>query len=94
MVAHYQIERHKRIANPLGIIILSFLGLSVSSRKTARGVGVHIFIGMGLAFTFVFLQQVSTVFSVSGGLPPVLGTWIPNLIFLVIMIYMLRFAQK
>ena len=94
LVAHYQIERHKRIANPLGIIILTFLGLSVSSRKTARGVGVHIFIGMGLAFTFVFLQQVSTVFSVSGGLPPVLGTWIPNLIFLVIMIYMLRFAQK
>lgn len=94
LVAQYQIERHKRIANPLGIIILSFLGLSVSSRKTARGVGVHIFIGMGLAFTFVFLQQISTVFSVSGGLPPVLGTWIPNIIFLIVTILMLRFAQK
>lgn len=94
LVAQYQIERHKRLANPLGIIILSFLGLSVSSRKTARGVGVHIFIGMGLAFTFIFLQQVSTVFSVSGGLSPVLGTWIPNIIFLIITILMLRFAQK
>ncbi|MCQ2283797.1 MAG: LptF/LptG family permease [Bacteroidales bacterium] len=94
LVAHYQIEAHKRVANPLGIIIMTFLGLSVSFRKNVRGVGVHIFMGMGLAFTFIFLQQVSTVFSVSGGLPPVLGTWIPNLIFLVITIGMLKFVSK
>lgn len=94
LVAHYQIEEHKRMANPVGIIIMTFLGLSVSSRKNARGVGVHIFMGMGLAFTFIFLQQVSTVFSVSGGLPPILGTWLPNLLFLGITIYMLKFAQK
>lgn len=94
LVAHYQIERNKRVSNSLGIIIMTFLGLSVSSRKNQRGVGVHIFMGMGLAFTFIFLQQVSTVFSVSGGLSPVLGTWIPNIIFLGITILMLKFAQK
>lgn len=94
LVAHYQIEQHKRVANPLGIIIMTFLGLSVSSRKNARGVGVHIFMGMGLAFTFIFLQQVSTVFSVSGGLPPILGTWFPNIIFLFITIFMIVVAQK
>ena len=94
LVAHYQIEAHRRVSNPLGIIIMTFLGLSVSTRKNARGVGVHLFMGMGLAFTFIFLQQVSTVFSVSGGLPPVLGTWLPNMLFLGITIYMLKFAQK
>ncbi len=94
LVANYQIEAHKRVSNPLGIIIMTFLGVSVSSRKNARGVGVHIFIGMGLAFTFIFLQQISTVFSVSGGLPPVLGTWIPNLIFLVVTLVLLKMAQK
>lgn len=94
LVQSFQIEQHKRVANPIGIIIMTFLGLSVSSRKSARGVGVHLFIGMGLAFTFIFFQQISTVFSVSGNLPPVLGTWIPNIIFLAITIWMLRFAQK
>jgi len=94
LVQSFQIEQHKRVANPIGIIIMTFLGLSVSSRKSARGVGVHLFIGMGLAFTFIFFQQISTVFSVSGNLPPVLGTWIPNIIFLAVTIYMLRFAQK
>lgn len=94
LVSHFQIEQHKRIANSIGIFIMTFLGLSVSSRKNQRGVGVHIFMGMGLAFTFIFLQQVSTVFSVSGGLPPVLGTWIPNIIFLFITVLSLKMAQK
>lgn len=94
LVANYQIEQHKRVTNPLGIIIMTFLGLSISSRKNQRGVGVHLFMGMGLAFVFIFLQQISTTFSVSGGLPPILGTWIPNIIFLFITLFMLMVAQK
>lgn len=94
LLANYQIEQHKRLANPLGIIIMTLLGVSVSCRKSTRGVGVHVFIGMGLAFSFIFLQQVSTVFSVSGGLPPVLGTWFPNIIFLLITIVMLKMTPK
>ena len=94
LLANYQIEQHKRLANPVGILIMTLLGVSVSCRKSMRGVGVHVFIGMGLAFSFIFLQQVSTVFSVSGGLPPVLGTWFPNIIFLIITIVMLRMTPK
>lgn len=94
LLANYQIERHKRLANPVGILIMTLLGVSVSCRKTTRGVGVHIFFGVGLVFTFVFLQQISTVFSVSGGLPPVLGTWFPNIIFAIITIVLLRMTPK
>jgi lipopolysaccharide export system permease protein len=94
LLASYQIEQHKRLANPVGILIMTLLGVSVSCRKSTRGVGVHVFIGMGLAFTFIFLQQISTVFSVSGGLPPVLGTWIPNIIFAIITIILLKMTPK
>jgi len=94
LLANYQIEQHKRLANPVGILIMTLLGLSVSCRKTTRGVGVHIFIGIGLVFTFIFLQQISTVFSVSGGLPPVLGTWLPNIIFTVITGVLLKMTPK
>lgn len=93
-VKYYQREQHKRLSNPLGTIIMTLLGFSVASRKMHRGVGVHLFIGMGMAFSFIFLQQVSDVFAVSGGLPPVLGAWIPNMIFLVVCAFMLRFTQK
>ena len=94
LMANYQIEQHKRLANPVGILIMTLLGVSVSCRKSTRGVGVHVFIGMGLAFSFIFLQQISTVFSVSGGLPPILGTWFPNIIFLIITIIMLKMTPK
>ena len=94
LLANYQIEQHKRLANPVGILIMTLLGVSVSCRKSTRGVGVHVFVGMGLAFSFIFLQQISTVFSVSGGLPPILGTWIPNIIFAIITIVMLRMTPK
>ena len=94
LLANYQIEQHKRLANPVGILIMTLLGVSVSCRKTTRGVGVHIFIGIGLAFSFIFLQQISTVFSVSGGLPPVLGTWIPNIIFAIITAVLLKMTPK
>ena len=94
LLANYQIEQHKRLANPVGILIMTLLGVSVSCRKTTRGVGVHIFIGIGLAFTFIFLQQISTVFSVSGGLHPVFGTWLPNIIFAIITVVLLKLTPK
>lgn len=94
MSKFYIIEAHKRIANSLGTIIMTLLGLSVASRKNRRGVGVHLFVGIALAFTFVFLQQVSTVFSIYGGFSPALGTWIPNIIYTIVCIFMIRTCQK
>jgi len=94
MAKFYIIEAHKRIANSLGTIIMTFLGVSVASRKTQRGVGVHLFIGIALGFTFIFLQQVSTVFSIFGGFSPALGTWMPNIIYAFICLFMIRACQK
>lgn len=94
LVDQYVIEQQRRLANPFGTIIMTIFALSVSSRKTRRGVGVHVFIGMGLAFSFVFFQQISTVFSVQGNMPPGLGTWIPNIICLILCVIMLRSTPK
>jgi len=94
MSKFYIMEAHKRVANSLGVVIMTFLGLSVASRKNRRGVGVHLFFGIALAFTFVFLQQVSTVFSIYGGFSPALGTWMPNIIYAFICFFMIRTCQK
>ena len=94
MAKFYIIEAHKRVANSLGTIIMTLLGLSVASRKNRRGVGVHLFFGIALAFTFVFLQQVSTVFSIYGELSPAFGTWMPNIIYSFVCFFMIRTCQK
>lgn len=94
LVDQYIIEQQRRLANPFGTIIMTIFAVCVSSRKTRRGVGVHIFIGMGLAFSFVFFQQISTVFSVQGNMPPGLGTWIPNILCLILCVILLRSTPK
>lgn len=94
LVKFYQIERQKRLANPFSIIIMTLLGLSVAARKTRRGVGVHIFIGLFFVFTFIFFQQVSNVFAISEQLSPALATWLPNIAYMVICIILLRFTPK
>lgn len=94
LVKSYQIEQHRRVANPASIIVMTLLGLCVAARKTQRGIGVHIFIGMFFVFTFIFLQQVSTVFAVSESLSPAMAVWLPNLIYLGISAFLLFTIPK
>ncbi|MCL2246315.1 MAG: LptF/LptG family permease [Lentimicrobiaceae bacterium] len=94
MSKFYIIQAHKRIANSLGTIIMTLLGLSIAFRKNRRGIGVHLFFGIALVFIFVFLQQISTVFSIYGGFSPALGTWVPNIIYTMICVFMIWNCQK
>lgn len=94
MAKHYIIEKQTRLANSFGTFIMTILAFCVASQKTRRGVGVHLFFGIGLAFIFIFLQQVSNVFSLSGAIPPGLGPWIPNLIYLVVCAVLLKYSTK
>ena len=94
MAKYYIIQANKRIANAIGIFIMTLLGVAIAFRKNRRGVGVNLFFGIALVFIFVFLQQVSTVFSTEGGLSPALGTWIPNIIYTFICFFMIKTCQK
>ena len=90
----YVIEKYKRLAGPAAIIILTFIGVSLSSRKVRGGIGMHLGVGIALTFSYIFLMQVSTVFSAFGSLHPAVGAWIPNIIFFFIGVYLLQKAPK
>ncbi len=90
----YEIEKHKRLAGPAAIIILTFIGVALSSRKVRGGIGMHLGIGIALTFSYIFLMQVTTVFSAFGDLSPAVGAWIPNMIFMLIGLYLLQKAPK
>lgn len=93
-VTFYEIEKHKRIAIPVSTIILSLMGVSLTSRKRRGGTGINLAIGITLAFGYIVLSQISTVFAQYGNLSPVIAVWIPNVIFLIVAIFTVRFAQK
>lgn len=90
----YEIERHRRIAFPFATFIMTMLGVAVSSRKVRGGIGLQIAIGIAVGFIFVLFMQVFTSYAASGAMNPAIAVWIPNVIFAVLAIMMLRWAPK
>jgi lipopolysaccharide export system permease protein len=90
----YEIEKNKRIAGPVAIIILTFIGVALSSRKIRGGIGMHLGVGLALTFSYILLMQISTVFATFGDLSPVIASWIPNIIYFLIGLYLLKIAPK
>ncbi len=90
----FEVEKNKRASGPVAIIILTVIGVALSSRKVRGGIGMHLGVGIGLTFSYILLMQVSTVFSTFGNLSPFIASWIPNIIFTFIAIYLLIKAPK
>jgi len=93
-VDYYKLERQRRMANPFSTIVLTLIAVPLAGRKVRGGVGLHIGIGIGISFAFILLNQVSSVFATEGGLEPEIAAWVPNMIFMVIAILLLRNAPK
>jgi lipopolysaccharide export system permease protein len=88
------VERYRRFATPIAVLILSMIGAVVACRKVRGGSGSHIAIGFVLAAGFILMDRFSTIFSTKGSLPPVIAAWIPDLVFLFVAIYIYRRAPK
>lgn len=93
-VTQYEVEQHKRTAYPFAALILTLIGVSLSSRKIRGGMGMHLGFGIALTFIYILFMQFATVFAVYGGLAPVLAAWIPNFLFSIIAVILVRNAPK
>ncbi len=90
----YLIEKYQRLFNPLAFIVLTIIGVSLSSRKTRGGTGMHLALGITLAFTFIMMMKITSVFSTKGNLHPMISVLIPIIAFFIIGIYLLKKAPK
>lgn len=90
----FLIEKHRRIANPFAVFILTLIGVSLSSRKIRGGIGMNIGIGLGLSFSYILFLQFSSQFSLKGNLGPMLAMWIPNMLYAVIALVLYKLAPK
>jgi lipopolysaccharide export system permease protein len=90
----YMIELYRRTADPFTIIILTLIGVSISSRKTRGGLGLHIALGIIIGAAFVITSKFSVSFATSHTLHPLLGIWLPNILFFTIAVLLISRAQK
>ena len=89
-----QVEQHARYAYPLGTFILTLIAVSLSSRKVRGGTGLHIGVGIALCFSYILFYRFFEEFAKSGSLPVGVAIWLPNLIYLVIGVYLYQKAPK
>jgi lipopolysaccharide export system permease protein len=89
-----KVERYRRDAVCVTVILLTLIGAVVAGRKIRGGSGGHLAIGFVTAALFILADRFSTIFSTKGNLPPVLAAWIPNIIFVFVLYGLYRKAPK
>ncbi len=89
-----KVERYRRDATPASVILLTFIGAVVASRRVRGGSGVHLAIGFIAGASFILTDRFSTIFSTKGNLHPVLAAWMPNIIFAFVALWFYRRAPK
>ena len=77
----YQIEKYIRITYPFTIIILTFIGVIVSAKKTRGGTGFQIALGFVISFIFIIFFIMSKSMAEGGSMPAKLAVWLPNITF-------------
>ncbi len=86
----YQIEKYIRFTAPFAAFILTFIGLTVSARKSRGGPGFHIALGFLLAFIYIIFYLFSRRLAEAGGMNPIFAVWLPNIVFSVIGVLMYK----
>lgn len=93
-VEPFIIEKYRRVSDPFSAIILTIIGVAVSSRKVRGGTGFHIGIGLLISFSYIFFIRVSTTFAINGDMAPLVAVWLPNVLYSLIALWMYRAAPK
>lgn len=80
----YQIEKYIRYMAPFSVIILTFIGVIVSARKSRGGTGFQIALGFVIAFVFIIFFILSRAIAEANSMDPLLAVWLPNITFSII----------
>jgi lipopolysaccharide export system permease protein len=90
----YEVEKHRRTADPFTVLILTIIGVAVGGRKVRGGMGLHLAMAVVIGAVYIFFTKVSITFTMNHNVAPLLGVWIPNIIFAGLAAYLVKIAQK
>ncbi len=90
----YLVVLYKKYSIPVSAFILTIIAVAVSSMKRRGGMGMNLAIGIALAFIYIFFDKIFGVLAEKSSLPPLIAVWIPNFVFGILAIYLLRNAKR
>lgn len=90
----FEDEYQKRFSMPFSALILTLIGVSLSSRKVRGGMGLYIGVGIALSALYILFISLSSSFAINGSMPSLLAVWLPNIIFMIIGLFLYYKAPK
>ncbi len=90
----YLVVLYKKYSIPVSAFILTTIAVAVSSMKRRGGMGMNLAIGILLAFTFIFFDKIFGTLAEKSSFPPIVAVWIPNVLFGILAVYLLRNAKR
>ena len=94
LINRHLLVRHKRWSIMVTAFILTIIGVAVSSFKRRGGIGLNLAFGVVLAFLYIFFDKIFEVMVEKSNYTAVLAAWIPNFIFGILSIVILRYAKR
>ena len=81
-------EWHKKFSLPASCVLLAFLGvpLGIQVRSTKKTFGIGL--GLGYFLAYYLMLSAGWVFGEAGVYPPLVGMWVPNLVTLVLGLFL------
>lgn len=90
----YLVVFYKKFSLPVSAFILTIIAVAVSSMKRRGGMGVNLAIGIVIAFVFIFFDKVFGTLAEKSSIPPFIAVWLPNFVFGILAVYLLRNAKR
>ncbi len=93
--SRYLVDMHARLALPFAGLIMGFLGIPFALQKGRGGnIALGVALTVAVGFSYHILHAVVLAMGKAGLLPPRLAAWIPNLLFLLIGVWLLLMARR
>lgn len=87
-------EKHIRYMCPFGVLILTFGGILIASRKMRKGMAIQLSVGCALALIYIACYYFSKGIASSSNGNLILTVWFPNIVFSLLSSVYYRFVPK
>lgn len=88
------VQLYGRLLYPLGCLIVSIIGFSISTRRLRGGKGLLLGLGLFISFMYLAVMKISEPLGSNGKVEPLLAVSIPHILFAVIGIGLLIGSRK
>ncbi len=90
----FEDEYYRRFSTSVSVLVMTLIGVSLSSRKVRGGMGLNLGIGLALSALYVVFTTMSTTFAVNGVMPTLMAVWLPNITFFTVAVFLYIKAPK